>query len=30
MPLTPGVFKALVRLDTVAKKRLPESLINLI
>jgi AhpD family alkylhydroperoxidase len=30
MPLTPDVFKALVRLDTAAKKRLPESLINLI
>ncbi len=30
MPLAPDVFKALVRLDTAAEKRLPESLINLI
>jgi AhpD family alkylhydroperoxidase len=30
MSLAPDVFKALVRLDTAAKKGLPESLINLI
>lgn len=30
MSLVPDVFKALIRLDTAAKKGLPESLINLI
>nr|WP_229700648.1 carboxymuconolactone decarboxylase family protein [Streptomyces camponoticapitis] len=30
MTLAPDVFKAMIRLDTAAKKGLPESLINLI
>jgi len=30
MTLTPDVFKALLRLDTAAKRGLPESLVNLI